>query len=475
MALSNERFFPPITVEHHAYGPALRLHPSTAHRLELSDVSSVRIVCSDRMVLVDVRQDERVSQSTVVLPMEASKHLSLDSSVATRLKFRMKRTEDRLEMGPVIGILAKVTAHEQPRARDHGYKIINAVWNVENLGGLVYFFSPDGIDWNNRTVRGFVHIPGKVDWETGIFPFPKAIYRRIAIPATLEEKLKQTMTPHLFNPVSLGNKLVQHNLLSENPTMRPHLPDTLSLKDEASVQSIVRRYGRAYVKNTHKGAGAGVFRLERRKRGGYRLRLRHRDDSKRGSPEKNVVVADFRQFIDLATGKVGRPWTSEHWLVQQPIALARYRGRPFDVRVNVQKDGQGRWCIPSHVVRIAPDEDSAVTRRGTYRSIEPVVEELWPRRCAKIIREVDAVSIQACRFLETKLGLMGDVGVDIALDEQGRSWFIEANPRPSHVFRIQDQLETTFWRKVFNPLIYASHLSGFPLNDEDVPWPKKLP
>ena len=43
------------------------------------------------------------------------KHLSLDSSVATRLKFRMKRTEDRLEMGPVIGILAKVTAHEQPR------------------------------------------------------------------------------------------------------------------------------------------------------------------------------------------------------------------------------------------------------------------------------------------------------------------------------------------------------------------------
>ena len=71
MALSNERFFPPITVEHHAYGPALRLHPSTAHRLELSDVSSVRIVCGDRMVLVDVRQDERVSQSTVVLPMEA--------------------------------------------------------------------------------------------------------------------------------------------------------------------------------------------------------------------------------------------------------------------------------------------------------------------------------------------------------------------------------------------------------------------
>ena len=224
-------------------------------------------------------------------------------------------------------------------------------------------------------------------------------------------------------------------------------------------ESIVRRYGRAYVKNTHKGAASGGISARTAKAGRLPAAsaARGRRDSKRGSPEKNVVVADFRQFIDLATGKVGRPWTSEHWLVQQPIALARYRGRPFDVRVNVQKDGQGRWCIPSHVVRIAPDEDSAVTRRGAcHRSIEPVVEELWPRRSAKIIREVDAVSIQACRFLETKLGLMGDVGVDIALDEQGRSWFIEANPRPSHVFRIQDRLETTFWRKVFNPLIYAS-------------------
>lgn len=112
--------------------------------------------------------------------------------------------------------------------------------------------------------------------------------------------------------------------------------------------------------------------------------------------------------MKFASEKVGRPWSPDHWLVQQPVALASYRGRPFDVRVNVQKDGFGRWCIAGHVVRIASDQDAAVTRRGDYRAIEPVFKRVWPRSFRSIARDIDAVSIETCRFLEAKLGLLGD-------------------------------------------------------------------
>ena len=83
-------------------------------------------------------------------------------------------------------------------------------------------------------------------------------------------------------------------------------------------------------------------------------------------------------------------------------------GESFDVRVNVQKDGFGRWCIAGHVVRIASDQDAAVTRRGDYRAIEPVFKRVWPRSFRSIERDIDAVSIETCRFLEAKLGLLGD-------------------------------------------------------------------
>ena len=252
-----------------------------------------------------------------------------------------------------------------------------------------------------------------------------------------------------------------------------HLPATRPLKSEADFNTIVQRYGRAYVKNTARGAGAGVFLVRPGKRGGFRVHM-HGKDPKRKSHDGTAVVSDFRALMRMATAKVGRPWQPDRWLVQQPIRLAQFRGRPLDVRVNVQKDGFGRWCIAGHVVRIAPDARSAVTRRGDYRSAEPVLKQLWPRRVQDVIEAMNAVSVDACRLLERRLGFMGDVGVDIALDEEARSWFIEANPRPCHSLRTADQLEPAFWAKVFNPLLYAAHLAGFSLDVDDITWPKNV-
>src|SRR5690606_38029794 len=145
----------------------------------------VDVVCSDRAVRVHVEPDGHVRESALALPADALERLGLSSPAATRLRFRVKKEGHRLELGPVIGILAHVNAHEKPRPQDPGYKFIHAAWNIENLGGLIYFFSPDGIDWDARMVRGFVHIPGRVEWEAGRFPFPQAVYRRIPVAGAL--------------------------------------------------------------------------------------------------------------------------------------------------------------------------------------------------------------------------------------------------------------------------------------------------
>lgn len=452
---------------------ALRLHPAATRRLGAVVGAPVDVVCSDRAVRVHVEPDGHVRESALALPADALERLGLSSPAATRLRFRVKKEGHRLELGPVIGILAHVNAHEKPRPQDHGYKIIHTVWNIENLGGLIYFFSPDGIDWDARMVRGFVHIPGRVEWEAGRFPFPQAVYRRIPVARALEETLKRDMTPHIFNPIALGNKLTQFRLLSQDPSLRRHLPETRALASEADFHALVRRYGRAYVKNTEKGAGAGVFLVRPRSRGGWRVRL-HGKDPDRRSRDGTAVVSDFRRLMQTATAKVGRPWRPDRWLVQQPVALARYRGRPFDVRVNVQKDGLGSWFIAGHVVRIASSQHSAVTRRGDYRSVEPVLKQVWPGRVQSVIREMDSLSLEACRRLEKALGLMGDVGVDVALDERARPWFLEANPRPCHALRTTDRLERAFWAKVFNPLVYAAHLAGFSLRSDHIVWPKHV-
>lgn len=466
---AGHRDFPLAAVESRPGAGALHVHPRTAARLGIRPGPAVTVACSDRTAAVSVRLDPAVAEGTLALPDDVLRRLGLGSPVATRLRYRVKGGGDAIELGPVIGILANVRPGEMPRPRDHGYKVIHAVWNAEELGGLIYFFAPGDIDWVRREVRGFVHVPGKIQWEEGRFPFPTAIYRRTTISSDLEEHIKWAITPHMFNPVALGNKLRQHQLLGGRPEFQSHLPETRALDGEDTFADMVRRYRRVYVKNTHRGAGKGVFLVEALSRKhGYRVRMRDRSEAGSGPNEREVTVPSFEALMDTATAVVGRPWSPRHWLVQQPIPLARYEGRPFDVRVNVQKNGDGEWTIPGHVVRIAPEEGSAVTRLGRYRQVSTVVGRLWPKRKEDILERIESLSIRLCQALEEELGLMGDVGVDIALDGHGHPWFLEANPRPCHRLRSADQLSREYWRKVFTPLLYASYLSGFPVRFKDM-------
>lgn len=464
---------PPLFFIRRARGQRLLLSPDAASRLGLAD-GSVTLTCGHRSATVDLRRTSEAPADTLLLPDSALHRLGLAAPAATRLRFRVKSGGHGLELGPVIGILAKVGPRRPPRARDHGYELINAVWNVQNLGGLVYFFAPQDVDWRRRTVKGFVHVPGAVEWEGGEFPFPKAVYRRAAVSRAVMEQLQRSMTPHVFNPVGLGNKLVQYELLLREPAVRQHLPETHSLDGPARFQQMLRRYGRVYVKNTHKGAGGGIFRVDAVPRG-LRVRYRVRRSGLVAEAEAETVVPGFGPLMELAVRRAGRRWTARHWLVQRPVRVARYAGRPFDIRVDVQKDGRGRWVVPGHIVRIAPGADHAVTRLGRCRSLLPVAEKLWPGRAGDIIRQVDVLAVAACSALEKHLGLMGDVGVDIALDRQGKPWFLEANPRPNHIYRTVDRLEEEYWTKIFNPLVFAAHLAGFSLDQRDVARPKERP
>ncbi len=176
-----------------------------------------------------------------------------------------------------------------PGGKDHGYPIMHAIWNVKNLGGLVYFFSPDGINWDTRTVRGFVHVPGKVDWEAGEFPFPQAVYRRIAIPSKMEDEMKRFMTPHIFNTVRLGNKLIQFQLMSDDPALRRYLPETRRWhRKRILTRSSTDMAGRTS-KTRAEVRAPECFVSNRARRGGWRVRLQQKNRSATLMPGKSSL------------------------------------------------------------------------------------------------------------------------------------------------------------------------------------------
>lgn len=147
----------------------------------------------------------------------------------------------------------------------------------------------------------------------------------------------------------------------------------------------------------------------------------------------------------------------EDRIIQQGIDLPQVEGRPFDLRTIVQKDRRGEWVSVITFVRwAAPDQVASNTSQGG----EVFTPDNFLKRFSSQLHgfsgmegEADTVALQVAEVLESHLGSLGEVGVDIGLDRDGRPWVFEANTKPRH--RLLPDLSLT--RQVFD---YAVFLAG---------------
>ena len=79
----------------------------------------------------------------------------------------------------------------------------------------------------------------------------------------------------------------------------------------------------------------------------------------------------------------------------------------------------------------------------------------------KLKKKIEQFLITAYTCIEKSYGTFGEIGIDFALDTDGKIWFIEANAKPAKDALYQAYDRETI-RKAFQyPLEYAKYISGF--------------
>ncbi|GIQ66602.1 hypothetical protein PACILC2_51700 [Paenibacillus cisolokensis] len=133
--------------------------------------------------------------------------------------------------------------------------------------------------------------------------------------------------------------------------------------------------------------------------------------------------------------------------MQQGINLATYHGRPFDIRIVLQKPLK-RWRVSLMSAKVAPSERSVVTNiaKGAkdiniikvLKGIDQSVDSY------KVLRDLIDTSHQIAQLLGSQFPLK-IVGLDMAIDKRGKIWFIEANTNPDNSGL--DSLDRELYRK----------------------------
>jgi glutathione synthase/RimK-type ligase-like ATP-grasp enzyme len=379
-------------------------------------------------------------------------HLPVD------LVYQIQFSEGKAIIGPTIGLLLG----EKNNVYNPHYmeKFNDRFGEYHRFGGVTIAFSARSIDWEKRIAYGMVYDPVKKHWRYDSTPIPSTIYRRNFHQKKENiKKLKKLTDNNLFN--SYHFKKSDLYLLKNNPEIKHHLPATFLLNNMEKLIQFLIENKKIILKPVSLSRGRGIFTLELdSEMEGFSLydyrsltKVQHR---LKDIEELKALLEEIGVF-------------NQEYLYQTYIPLLKVNNRSLDVRVVMQKYNNGKWKCTGIECRVAREHEDLtnIARGGEAMTLGAVIKNTAQGlNYSTVYRNILNLCQRFCRIMDQGNEHFAEFGLDIALDEEGLPWILEANIYPS--FKGFKTLDYDTYLRIRNqPLFYAVQLQGFQILEED--------
>lgn len=349
----------------------------------------------------------------------------------------------------LVGILLNADMHRGvPRLKTGQESLSNYEEAAAAYGLVPCFLKLADID----TDSGFsaAYIKGSHGYKSVVVPTPTVIHNR-AIYSQNSPGMQRLLRHHplVYNTCNRYGKDEIHELLEQHEELREVLPATTGV---SGLKQMMNRYPDLILKPCRGSIGNGVMRLVRK--GPQRWSLNYLSPTMRRWISTPVYQGALPKMLRARLASVP-------YLVQERIPLAEIGGRPFDLRVTVQRGWGGDWQVTGLFAKLAPPGGfvSNIARGGEALSSSFALEKAFSRGIAAHIRmAVETLSLVIARCLEQDLPGLADIGLDIGITKDGRIFFIECNGRDQR-YGFHKAGLTEIWKESYRrPMGYARFL-----------------
>ncbi|NEY70576.1 YheC/YheD family protein [Bacillus mesophilus] len=278
-----------------------------------------------------------------------------------------------------------------------------------------FYFSFSNVDFLTETIVGYKYEDG--GWVIDTFPFPDIIYNAgsasTEMQSQVEEKLRELIP---FTSHSIGNKMSVYNRIQDGQEFRQYLIPTKKMKSVQSVMDVLKREKKVIIKPTSGRKGDDVIFIERI-HDEYRLLVRRR--------ELRFNYAQFSQYIiDLLI--------INSWIVQPYIQSVTNDGFPYDFRLHVQKNAEGKWIITCIYPRVTVKGVVSNISKGGYTNMfEDFLRMEFNEHYFNMKRYLEHFAVSfASHFDSLYDDQLDELGIDIGIDKNRKAWIYEVNWRP---------------------------------------------
>lgn len=327
------------------------------------------------------------------------------------------------------------------------------------LGMTVFVFfpedKPDSLSLHHQ-ITGFIY--KRNTWVKETVPIPEIIYDRCLFKSADETSAAAVFLNGLpKNSWSiwsrgLPGKRRVYDFLKREQTLSPYLPHTLTYAGGESLsKALIQFDGELFMKPSGGSHGSHTLYVNCKDKKVAILQGRDRSNS---IFRKTIPVRELSAWVSKFTGH-------RRFIIQPYLKLTSREGRPFDIRVLVQKNAHGRWTITGKAVRQGPAEGmtSNLHGGGTAMPVPPFLESEFGVPIADdIMTCINRLSEHIPPLLESGFGRLGELGIDFGIDCFGKVWLLEVNSKPGRrAFRQTGDIPAA-QLSVENPLRYARYL-----------------
>lgn len=218
-----------------------------------------------------------------------------------------------------------------------------------------------------------------------------------------------------------NTKLGKTNFLNRHEEIKRYIPETQKASD-TSIHDMLERHKMVYVKPNNGTGGHGIVKAEIKKpRSNPTYQLKYKT--------KTYGYPTFKAFYKSLRGITGR----RTYLVQKGIHMLKYKDRPFDIRIMVQKNERGEWehtgtiGRAAHPKRIVTNYHSGGTPLPLDTLLKP---HLSSKEIGKLHKKLGSIGLQVASYMQKGFPKVNELGVDVGLDRKHTPWIFEVNTRP---------------------------------------------
>ncbi|PIC79175.1 alpha-L-glutamate ligase [Sporosarcina sp. P18a] len=306
-------------------------------------------------------------------------------------------------------------------SRKHPSKVDKAfAWAaVAKMEGVnFYYFSPQGVNFEANVISGYVYEEGQ--WIEQDMKFPDVIYNACGMKTDEDIEVYTKLSKIVpFTSHSVGNKMSVYRRISKMPEFVDYLIPSIRIDQPEDVLDTMKKYKKVIMKPVSGSQGRGIWFIEQ---DGERFHTII--DTEQTTQNREQLLSSIQDLL-----------REQAYLVQPYISCRTKDGNPYDFRLHVQKDGEGKWMISIIYPRIGTMDrvTSNLARGGSMGTFRSFLEREFGDERRNMRQTLEKFADRFTNEFESTYDIEFDeLGIDIGVDENNKLWIFEVNWRPGN-------------------------------------------